>query len=185
MLGNELLQGEKVRLTALTVEDAPIVAEWQQDAVYRRLLQGGLVTPSSVDDVESWFSEIHKGQGDYFFGIQTLADAQLIGMVSIKDINHTSRTCGFWIGIGERSVWGQGYGTDALVVLLRYIFWEMNMNRVDLDVLSYNERAKAMYEKVGFVHEATVREAAWRDGVYYDVYKMGMLYSEWKPRYGS
>jgi L-phenylalanine/L-methionine N-acetyltransferase len=51
----------------------------------------------------------------------------------------------------------------------------LGLVRVDLTVLTYNERAVAMYEKLGFVKEGTQRKAAYFDGKYHDLYLMARL----------
>ncbi len=89
--------------------------------------------------------------------------------------------CG-WIaiGFGNREHWGKGYGGEALRLLLDYAFGELNLHRVQLTVFAYNERAIALYEKLGFVREGVYREFLLRDGVRYDMYLYGLLRREWE-----
>jgi RimJ/RimL family protein N-acetyltransferase len=56
----------------------------------------------------------------------------------------------------------------------------MNLHRVGLTVFAYNERARALYEKMGFVHEGTQRERLHRDGERYDMLDYGILRREWE-----
>jgi RimJ/RimL family protein N-acetyltransferase len=84
------------------------------------------------------------------------------------------------IGLGEREHWGKGYGTDAMRVILKYAFSELNLYRVSLNVFDYNPRAKRSYEKVGFKEEGRCREFLLRDGKRYDLIFMGILRSEWE-----
>ena len=83
------------------------------------------------------------------------------------------------IGIGEEKFRSKGYGTDALRLILRYAFFELNLNRVGLDVISYNKRAVRAYEKVGFKVEGTMRESVLRDGHKYDRIIMSILRNEY------
>lgn len=73
---------------------------------------------------------------------------------------------------------GNGYGTDALRVMLRYAFNELNLNRVGLDVISYNESTIRAHEPVRFTVEGRMRQAVLRDGQAYDRVIMGILRSE-------
>ena len=86
------------------------------------------------------------------------------------------------IGIGERSDWGKGYGTDAMRLILRYAFIELNLYRVSLDALGSNARAIRSYEKCGFVREGELRDAARYDGQYVGEVYMGILRDEWEQR---
>ena len=84
------------------------------------------------------------------------------------------------IQIGERDYWGKGYGTDALRVLLRYAFDELNLQRVSLSVLEGNARAMRSYEKCGFRYEGRERHAWAYDGRRWDEIYMGLLREEWE-----
>jgi RimJ/RimL family protein N-acetyltransferase len=81
--------------------------------------------------------------------------------------------------IGERDYWGKGYGTDALRVLLRYAFDELNLHRVSLSVLEGNERAMRSYQKCGFRYEGRQRQVWAYDGRRWDEIYMGLLRDEW------
>jgi RimJ/RimL family protein N-acetyltransferase len=84
------------------------------------------------------------------------------------------------IGIGEREYWGKGYGKDAMRIMLRYAFMELNLHRVSLNVYEYNPRAIRSYEKAGFTVEGRQRQALNRDGRRWDMIYMGSLREEWK-----
>ena len=55
--------------------------------------------------------------------------------------------------IGDPADTGQGYGSDALRALVGFGFDELRLERIGLDVYDFNERARRVYERVGFVHE--------------------------------
>jgi RimJ/RimL family protein N-acetyltransferase len=54
------------------------------------------------------------------------------------------------------------------------------VHRIELQVYAFNPRARHVYEKVGFVHEGTMREALLWDAEWVDAHLMGMLSSDWK-----
>ena len=89
------------------------------------------------------------------------------------------------IGLGEREDWNKGYGTDAVRLILRFAFLELNVHRVSLSVFEYNPRAKRAYEKAGFVEEGRVRGALLREGRRWDEIFMGVLRPEWMVQHGS
>jgi RimJ/RimL family protein N-acetyltransferase len=89
------------------------------------------------------------------------------------------------MGIGERDAWGQGYGTEALHLALQYAFDELNLHRITLTVIAYNERAIALYERAGFQREGVFREFGQRDGKRYDMYLYGLLRPEWESGAGT
>ena len=83
------------------------------------------------------------------------------------------------IFIGQEAYLGRGYGTDAMRVLVDFIFNETNLNKLRLNVFAFNERAIKSYKKCGFVVEGTHRQELFRYGRYHDELRMGILRSEW------
>ena len=84
------------------------------------------------------------------------------------------------IGIGELKFRGKGYGSDALRLIFRYGFDELNLNRIGLNVISYNARAVRCYTRVGFQVEGSLRESVLRDGQKYDQILMSILRNEYQ-----
>ncbi|MCC6616216.1 MAG: GNAT family N-acetyltransferase [Anaerolineae bacterium] len=182
-IGNELLRGEKVYLTPIQRADCAVFATWSEDMEYQRLLRRGEVFPDIAESFERWLFSENDHEELYRASIRTNADNTLIGMCEINRIFRQARHCMFWIGMGDPAYRGHGYGSDAIRTLLRYAFLEMNLNRVGLEVMSYNARAIAAYERIGFQHEGRQRETVIRDGVYYDTLLMSILRREWEARY--
>jgi RimJ/RimL family protein N-acetyltransferase len=134
---------------------------------------------ASYDDELEWYENMRKDKDTFIFGIRTLEDDKLIGNCGLHRPDWRNRSALFGIGIGDKAYWGRGYGTDATRVLMGYAFGELNLNRVELEVYDFNKRAFRSYEKVGFVHEGTRRQALFRDGAYHDVYIMALLREDW------
>ncbi len=58
----------------------------------------------------------------------------------------------------------------------------MNLHRVELAVLDFNEGALTCYRRCGFVEEGRLRQDRFVDGRYVDVIVMGVLRKEWEAR---
>lgn len=180
---SNIFRGKLVRLTA---EDPKTSAEafshWDRDSEYQRLMDTEQVELWSVKKFTGWREKNLEEQppNDYFFHLRILEDDQLIGFTGLSGIQWQHGSAWAEIGIGERKAWGKGYGTDAMRVLLRYGFTELNLHRVSLGVFAYNPRAIRSYEKVGFHLEGHEREVLHRDGSYTDVLLMGILREEWE-----
>jgi RimJ/RimL family protein N-acetyltransferase len=182
-MNTDLFHGELVRLTAANSEkDAELLAQWSRDSDYLRLLDTDPALPRSVkrskEDILKWVE--HEQPNSLQFMIRVQADNRLIGFVGLDGILWTHGDAFVGIGIGDRAHWDKGYGTDAMRVILRYAFTELNLHRVSLDVFEYNPRAIRSYEKAGFVVEGRLRQFLRRDGRRWDMIYMGILRKEWE-----
>lgn len=74
---------------------------------------------------------------------------------------------------------GQGLGRRILNETIRIAFRELGAHRLFLDVFEDNARARHLYESLGFKYEGVMRQAAHRDGRWFDLHLMSMLESEY------
>jgi RimJ/RimL family protein N-acetyltransferase len=88
----------------------------------------------------------------------------------------------FYIVLLDKSVWGKGLGTEATHLVIDYGFNMLNLNRIQLHVNAENEAAKAVYKKIGFKHEGTLRQAMYKNNKYYDFWLMSILAEEYFRR---
>ena len=169
-----LFTGTFVRLAAPAVEDSDLFAKWSQNDAYLRLLDDDPVRPQSP----AQFAHFADSSGHYFH-LRTLQDDRLIGFVVLFNVKWSNQSAEMAIGIGEPAYWGKGYGSDALHLILNYAFNELNLYRVSLTVLSYNDRAIRAYERAGFQREGIMRQAVQREGQRHDLVLYGILRGEW------
>jgi len=187
MNGN-LFRGELVRLTA---EEPGLLGKtfstWDRDSEFRRLLDDEPPCLWSTKKIKEWFEKDHqeKEEQGFQFLIRTLQDDHLIGFIGLWGISWSHGDAEVGIGIGDRQSWGKGYGTDAMRVILRYGFTELNLRRITLGVFDYNPRAIRSYEKAGFTLEGHLRKALYRDGSRADIVFMGILREEWQALKGE
>lgn len=172
-----MILGNKVRLRALEHDDLPHFVHWINDPEVRRYMV--IRYPLSLTEEEKWWSGFLKRKNDYIFAIET-QDGTYIGNIGLHDIEQENRRAELGIIIGDKDYWGQGYGADAIRTMLGWAFGYLNLNRVQLRVYAYNERAIRCYQKCGFRHEGTMRQARYLAGQYYDEWLMGILRHEYQ-----
>lgn len=179
-MNENLLRGNLVHLTREEPETlARLEALWSADSEYSRLLDWDPARRFSVRNAQKWIEKNHEEESCYSFSIRTLSGDKIIGGIGLDGIGWTHGDCFVGIGIGSREDWGKGYGTDAMKIILRYAFTELNLRRVTLDVFEYNPRGVRSYEKAGFVVEGRQRGMLLREGRRWDVIYMGILREEW------
>jgi len=179
---NDILKGSLVRLSAVDPEElSKAFAVWRRDSEFMRLMDANAARlGSQKDSQKSIEKELEEQQlNQHWFTIRSLAEDKLLGDIGLYVVNWPGRDAFVGLGIGERDFWGKGYGTDAMNLILRYAFMEVNLRRVTLTVFEYNPRAIRSYEKAGFRHEGRLRKLLHRDGKRYDELFMGILRAEW------
>jgi RimJ/RimL family protein N-acetyltransferase len=178
----DIFKGETVRLSATDPDEyGKAFAGWKRDSELMRLMDSGVSRLTSQKETQKI---VEKGLEDqkvnqHFFSIRTLTEDKLIGDIGLSVVNWAGGDAFVGIGVCERDFWGKGYGTDAMRVILRYGFTEVNLQRVSLTVFEYNPRAMHCYEKVGFRHEGRQRGFLNREGKRWDMLTMGILREEW------
>jgi RimJ/RimL family protein N-acetyltransferase len=179
-MNSNLFEGDRVRLfMAETKDAAEAEARWLGDSEFMRLLDSEPPRLRTAQALQTeWASDTPTDDELVVFNLQAKADGRLIGFIALDNIHWNHSEARAVIGIGEREYRGKGYGPDAMRVLLRYAFTELNLHRVGLEVFGYNTRAIRAYEKVGFIHEGRQRRALHRDGEWADILFMGILKKE-------
>ncbi len=102
-----------------------------------------------------------------------------IGYIKLSRIRWFNRKCELSIMI-KREYQSKGYGSAALESIIKYAFEKMNLHRLEAEVIEFNTPSIKLVEKFGFVREGVLREAKFNDGKYYDIFRYGLLKTEWE-----
>ena len=176
---NAIAIGNRLYLRPLTRADAAALVPWVNDpAVTRTLAVGSRVMDVRAEEV--FIEKTNASAHAALFGIVVRETDQLIGSTGLEQIDFRNQSASLSILIGEKSVWGKGYGTEATALVVQYAFGELHLNRVQLHVYEYNLRAMRAYEKVGFRREGTLQQEHIHDGRFWDTVVMAILREEWE-----
>lgn len=176
---SSLLLGNKVKLTSLKNDDIDQICDWYNDAYSLRLFDTMPSYPYSEEHITDWIKTRRESNDHFMFAIRDINTNDFVGYIDLNGISWNNRVANLSIGIGSKNSRGKGYGTEAMKLILKFAFHELNLYRIQLNVLSYNTSAIALYEKVGFIKEGSYRKYVARDGKRYDMYLYGLLYEEW------
>ncbi len=175
-----MIYSQRLRLRAPERQDVPQFMAWLNDPEVRTGLLISL--PLSMAEEEQWFEEMLRrpaAEHPLVIEIRLDDDWLMIGNCGFNHLDWRCRTGEVGIFIGDKRYWNQGYGTEAMRLLLRHGFNTLNLNRICLEVYETNPRAVRSYEKAGFAHEGRKRQAMYKDGHYTDILLMSVLSSEW------
>ena len=163
--------------------DRPDFIRWYQDPEIAEMLRHDLA-PLTEIQARGYFDSIilpatHRGT---CWAIVEHHSGHLVGSTAVVDINETQRSSLFRIVIGEKSVWGRGYGTEATDLVLAEAFLRLNLDRVNLEVFTHNPRAQRAYARVGFRQVGNHTEWVTRAHRQIVVMEMTITQAEWLNR---
>lgn len=171
-----MFEGSLIRLKAIQEEDFETIQSWYEDTYFLRNVDTAIALPRSTEEIK----EIYAPVDDMIeLLICPLENDVPLGLVSIYNIEWNNRSGTLAIGIGSADDRHLGYGTDALTLIMRYAFNELNLERLELEVVEYNSGAQKLYERLGFKLGGKRREAVIRDGQKFDILFLDILRSEW------
>jgi len=152
-----IITGERVGLGPLRADLVPTYQRWMNDLQVTRTL-GAPSRPMTIEREQQW-ADSALVSSDPAFTVYRLEDMRPIGNTSLFNIDEANATCYFGILIGERDVWRQGYGTETTRLMLQYAFDVLGFQNVTLTVHADNPAGIRAYQKAGFKHAGTRRNA--------------------------
>jgi RimJ/RimL family protein N-acetyltransferase len=175
----ESLEGSLVMLRRHVPANLRAFRRWYADRDVARLTryQDGPMRPEEID---RFFDARALGRDSMAMAVHVQESNRLIGTCAFSQLDGDNGSAMYHITIGEKDVWGHGYGTDATRVMARHAFETLGLHRIGLAVFEFNERAIRSYLSCGFTVEGRAREAIWRDGRWWDELTMSLLESEWR-----
>ena len=172
------LVGRRVNLRPFSRADIPTLTRWINDPEVRQFVLATL--PFIEQQEEEWFNKLGKDDKNIVLGIET-KEGVLIGSMGIHRIEWRDRICTTGALIGEKEYWGKGYGTDAKMLLLDYIFNTLNLRKVCSAVIAYNKRSLHYSLRCGYKIEGRRRKHHFKKGRYWDLIELGLFREEWLP----
>jgi len=159
--------------------DIPLFLQWMNDARTTRTLL--MASPVGEALEERWFDQMleHHGRDRWYFVICRIEDDRPVGSIDLRDVDVRNGSATLGVVVGDPADTGHGYGSGAIRAIVAFGFDQLRLERIELEVFADNERARGLYERIGFVHEGTRRHAIYRDGAFHDDHLMSILRDEW------
>jgi RimJ/RimL family protein N-acetyltransferase len=146
----EVARGSLVVLREKRLGDAPNDYRWRSDAELARFDAARPFSATYNDYLALYRDELsYPSPYRRSLAIEDM-EGRHIGNVMYYNIDTIRREAEIGITVGEREYWSQGYGTDAVRALVRYIFEATGFRRIYLKTLDWNVRAQRAFEKAGF-----------------------------------
>lgn len=178
------LIGDKIYLApkGVSEEEVKKFSEWMNDFQITDYI-GRTTSITTINTEREYLEKESMDDKEKNFNIVDLKDDKLIGTIGLKNISSVPRSAELGIFIGDAEYRGNGYGTEAINLLLEFGFRYLNLHSIKLSLLAVNERAHKCYQKCGFKDTGKSREAIFLNGKYYDRLNMDILETEFKGEY--
>lgn len=181
----QLFEGKDIRFGPIDHEKDPeIESKWTHDSDFMRMMDTAPARPVSAALLKKQYEKLEKqleeNKNEFYFAIRARDDDRLIGKATVQWIEWSNGNGFLKLGFGAAEDRGKGYGTQALGMLLRFAFAELNLFRVTAMVPEYNIAAIALLKKFGFIEEVRRRQSLERDGRRWDLLVFGLLSEEWR-----
>jgi RimJ/RimL family protein N-acetyltransferase len=151
-----------------------------------RMMDISPARPLSAAMVKKQYEKLEKQMEEeknlYYFTIRSRQEDRLLGRAAIQWIEWSNGNAFIRQGIGTAEDRRKGYGSQALKMLLRFAFDELNLFRLSSIVPEYNTAAIGLLEKSGFVEEVRRRQSVERDCRRWDLLVFGLLGEEWREQ---
>ena len=173
------IPGKHVRLRAVEERDLPLLHAWANDeALWANL--GGWRFPSGFEATKAWFASLRTDPLNHRFVIETRADGAVIGTANLVDIDWKNRHALHGMMLGPADLRGRGFGRDTVMAVMRYAFDELGLERLDGDIIEYNEASYRLYVgKCGWREEGRQRRWHYRQGRFWDRIIVGVTRADY------
>lgn len=171
-------EGERICFRPIEVEDEAPLRRWINDP--RIWSTMGCRQPINGVRERETIESFNRNPSDWIFGIALRGEDRLIGTCGLHAIDGPARRATLGLMIGESERRGQGYGTEATRLALRFGFEELNLHRIELSVFEHNPAGIRAYEKAGFELEGRLRQRGWRHGRWRDELRYAILRERWE-----
>lgn len=183
---DNFFESTDLRLTAIRPEaDAPIEARWTHEARYLWALGGNFIFPQPPSRLKKFYEQLEKDMDEkrlVHFMLRLRADDSLLGFARLEWLELQHGKALLRLAIGDPAQRGRGYGSQAINLILRYAFDELNLYRVGLSLPNDDTRAIRFVERTGFQLEVRQRAALYLNGQRYDNLRYGLLAQEYLAR---
>lgn len=172
----------KIALRAFELEDAEFVNSLRSIERYENLI-GGNKNFVSLERDRKWIEDLilKDYQDKMYMAIYRRADEdkQIIGYISLGNIDHRNKSC-CWFGVKLHPDYnGKGMGTESALLLMKYVFEELSMERYEGICIEEHTITKKLFKKIGFKVEGILRNSVFKNGKYHNQILHSILKSEY------
>jgi len=183
---NPVAVGQRVYLRPIEERDAEALARSSVQESDTAFAEAGRV-PVSVMAFQHWIRQINEDTSgrEITFSICRIGDDACIGTATLRHIDLMHRTAATGSGLLAAEDRGQGLGTEAKHLVLRFAFESLGLHAISSIVYSGNARSIAALRKQGYRLAGRLTADVHRGGRFRDILLFDLLRHEWEAAYAA
>lgn len=172
------MEGERIKLRSVQKDDLKELAELMSDREIGVL--SGEVYPMTEKEMGDFYDRCQKTDDRIWFVIIDKKTNSIIGETGFLRIFMPWRTTDYSLMIWNRKYWNKGYGKETAKLMLEYGFNSLNIHRMAIGVVGFNERGLRFWKSIGFKEEGKQKDGYFHNGEYSDFVMMYLLEEEYR-----
>ncbi len=151
------IKSEKLYLRELLPKDVTKdYVTWLNDPEVNTYLESRFVK-HTLESVKEYVKGVFYDDQYYMFGIFLRKNSKYVGNIKLGPINLHHKRSEIGLMIGDKSAWGRGVGTEAIKMVTKFGFNELNLLKISAGMYESNIFSKKSFEKVGYKAEGLYR----------------------------
>lgn len=170
------IKGDKVTLRRPQPDEAKTMTTWLEDMEVNQYLS--ITHPLSEKQEEEWLEGQARDPNSIFWAVEF--EDRLVGVTSIERIDWANQHGTTGTVIGDKSVWGQGLGTELMGLRANYAFTQTTLRKLKSGYLADNVGSAKAQERAGYQIVGRQRQEYFRGGHWIDHVVTELLREDWQ-----
>jgi UDP-4-amino-4,6-dideoxy-N-acetyl-beta-L-altrosamine N-acetyltransferase len=167
-----------IRLRDVQSKDKEMIRQWRnKPEVAKYMYTDHYITR---EEHNRWFERISSESNCRYWVI--VCDQVDVGLVNIYDVDEKNQRCFWAFYVADPSARGKGVGSFVEYSILKYVFEDLEFNKLCCEVLGFNDAVVNMHKGFGFKEEGFFREHIIKGDQIFDVVRLAILRREWEAK---
>lgn len=158
---------DNIEIRTVNKADLAIIAKWQGCCKHKKLFYPKFLR--SEVNIQNEYDK--NGFLTQFAGLLVIEyNGNAVGLASFAKIHPVYDYMEIGMSIEQEDLLGRGIASNALQLLLKYLFFNYKINRIVGTIVEGNNRAVEFVKRNGFKYDGTIKEVCWHEGKYSDIF---------------
>jgi len=180
-----VIEGKNLILRKIRPYDAKDMYEYSKDPeVSEYLLWRPHENLRYTSSYISYLQKQYRNAAFFDFAIELKENSKMVGTCGFTKINERDNS----VEIGyvlSKKYWGRGIACEAVMLIMRYAFINLGINRVEAKYMLGNGRSRRLMERCGMSFEGVARGSVLHNGRYIDIGICSILRDEYMSNNGN